>query len=517
MKMIKRTMILGLCLAVAMCSFSGCAKESDTTTVHSNKDIDLNHSAITDYTTDTITSITAENKFELDDEELIWNKPTYKINYCDLKIANAGFFSEGLCAFQDERTGFWGYMDTNFNVVIQPKFNNACAFNCGLAAVYDGDKWGFINKTGLYVIEPIYSNVYYKYNDDYIHSNAYKEGSMGFMGGYAVVDFDDTKEYVIDSIGNTVNVLDQGNMSEYGGTYEGTDIIYLSNLSSMSMGNTKFETISDNKFSEIRPLGWWSETVCCASKFVGAATFDGGYKEYIIDKYGNIVLNLEDFDKKYEYSIITNNSYTLQRKSSENTYHTALFDLSSNEIIPYYYTSILPLCAEGDAMYYIGYFNNDECELIDNNGKVLNYDWFDESKCTWAQICKVFGERSNEKFMFIVTDSSASLVNLTKNEVAFKITDISQIPSRSIRDNKKNFYADDDTMHTYIYNNYFLITDEFDMGYLYSIDGDFIREITTGYNPAGVNNDIVSLNLSEGIICDNIDNVHDIRTFLKLS
>lgn len=497
-------MILGFCLAVTMCSFLGCAKESDTTTVHPDKDNDLDCS-----------TITVENKFELDNDELIWNEPT-KINYCDLKIANAGFFSEGLCAFQDEKTGFWGYMDTDFKVVIQPEFYNACAFNCGLAAVYNGDKWGFINKTGSYVIEPIYNNVYYKYHTDIFHSKAYKEASMGFIDDYALVDFGDTQKYVIDSIGNIVyTTLNHG--ATYGGTYDGEDIIQLIDG---SMGNAKFDTISDNKFIDISHFSI-GNNVCCASKFALAYTYDDHFevKDQIIDKYGNIILEYPYY-KEYEYSIITNNSYTLQRESSENTYHTALFDLSSNEIIPYYYTSILPLCKEGDAMYYIGYFNNDECELLDNNGNVLNYDWFDESKCTWAQMCKVFGERSDENFMFIVTDSSASLVNLTKNEVAFEITDISQIPSRPRRDEMKNFHVYNDNhyaMSTYIYNDYFLITDSFDNGYLYSIDGNFIREITVGYRSAGTNDDIVSLNLSEGIICDNIDNDHGIRTFLKLS
>ena len=48
----------------------------------------------------------------------------------------------------------YGYIDQTGKFVIEPEFNYVYWFSEGLAAVMIGTKWGFIDKTGNVVIEP---------------------------------------------------------------------------------------------------------------------------------------------------------------------------------------------------------------------------------------------------------------------------------------------------------------------------------------------------------------------------
>lgn len=92
------------------------------------------------------------------------------------QFAGAGDFSEGLAVVATGRNRRdEGYIDETGKFVIEPRFDKARAFSEGLAAVgvretwrvIDGEKtlvgsihpsytWGYINRTGAYVVEPKY-------------------------------------------------------------------------------------------------------------------------------------------------------------------------------------------------------------------------------------------------------------------------------------------------------------------------------------------------------------------------
>lgn len=59
--------------------------------------------------------------------------------------------SNGLLVY--DFRGKYGYMDRKGNVVIEPQFDDAEQFSEGLACVKIGDKTGYINKTGAFVID----------------------------------------------------------------------------------------------------------------------------------------------------------------------------------------------------------------------------------------------------------------------------------------------------------------------------------------------------------------------------
>ncbi len=81
-------------------------------------------------------------------EELIWLKD-YSWNGC---------FSEGLIAVCKD--GYWGYVDGHNNIKIDFMFNDAYAFEHGRAVVSGQEMRGVIDKTGNYIIEPKYKDIW---------------------------------------------------------------------------------------------------------------------------------------------------------------------------------------------------------------------------------------------------------------------------------------------------------------------------------------------------------------------
>jgi WG containing repeat len=88
---------------------------------------------------------------------------TGKMVIKDRFVENAHSFSEGLAAFQaginyTYGQSKWGYLDKTGNWGIQPQFDVAADFSEGLAAVSvrvqksDRDRWGYIDRTGTLVI-----------------------------------------------------------------------------------------------------------------------------------------------------------------------------------------------------------------------------------------------------------------------------------------------------------------------------------------------------------------------------
>ena len=115
-----------------------------------------------------------------------------------VKISQSGGdwmnFSEELSWYRDETTGKYGYIDTKCNVVIHPKYINCQDFSDGLAAVQDNNElWGFIDKTGKYIIEPMFTNM-----------------PSSFCSGYAKVKDKAGQVHFIDKAGKIVWTPENG-------------------------------------------------------------------------------------------------------------------------------------------------------------------------------------------------------------------------------------------------------------------------------------------------------------------
>jgi len=144
-------------------------------------------------------------------------------------------FSEGLSAIYDIPSKKWGYIDITGNYFIEPIYDFAFSFSEGLASVsIDGRRtYGYINKSGDFVIEPQFEDtrsfsegfavVWSNNKRGYINTTGevvipYIYDSAGnFSGGYAIVGIGN--EYkVIDKSGNEI-VIPNTNPADYLGEY----------------------------------------------------------------------------------------------------------------------------------------------------------------------------------------------------------------------------------------------------------------------------------------------------------
>ncbi|ENA9430640.1 WG repeat-containing protein, partial [Campylobacter coli] len=68
-------------------------------------------------------------------------------------------FSEGLAGVK--LNGRWGFIDRSGKFVIKPKFDSIWDFSEGLAKVELNRKYGFMDKNGKIVIEPKFDDIGY--------------------------------------------------------------------------------------------------------------------------------------------------------------------------------------------------------------------------------------------------------------------------------------------------------------------------------------------------------------------
>jgi hypothetical protein len=134
-------------------------------------------------------------------------------------VSSVYFFSENLAAFFDTTKNAFGYIDIDGNVVIPGKFSVVNSFNEGLAAVKMADtskiesnkfsiefddfnskfKYGYINKSGNFEIEPIFNSA-----TDFSNGKAFvniQAEDLSTEEGYAL----SMDGYVINKKGNTLS------------------------------------------------------------------------------------------------------------------------------------------------------------------------------------------------------------------------------------------------------------------------------------------------------------------------
>lgn len=132
----------------------------------------------------------------------------------------------------------YGYELANGISVIEPRFNDARPFSEGLAPVYNGYRWGYINKDGGYVIKPKFGGyeVWEK-----VLVNPFVNGTAAvYMGADNVEGFTSGniggREFaLIDTKGNVIKEFDdlypswygseEGNLGEYHAALDGKGYI----------------------------------------------------------------------------------------------------------------------------------------------------------------------------------------------------------------------------------------------------------------------------------------------------
>lgn len=285
-----------------------------------------------------------------------------KITYLDKTWAELGLYSEGLIAAKDKTSGLWGYIDKTGEYVIEPAFYDAFPFSEGLAAVKTVTGfYSFIDKTGKEVIKGEYSDIstslaglkkYYNFNKGYALVN---------LGG----DSHNVKPTLIDTKGNIIkgNEIDYIDFEDCGDFLVGVNDIYSSNSDTNGIYDFKYDKIADCS-------GIFAST---DNKYVMTKTrnYDNENDEYTYRAYdgnGNVVFDEKDLIGKLgadcEYYI--KNEYVIAKKNMNSVNTCAVYDLQLNEIIaPGKYKSAFPISDD----LFIVTNNAGNWAIIDKTGK----------------------------------------------------------------------------------------------------------------------------------------------------
>lgn len=145
--------------------------------------------------------------------DAILSRPTTVL---DLSIyENNARFSDGLIHAYDRKEARWGYMDRTGNFVIQPIYTNAAPFSEGLARVEvikDGEeKIGFIDRSGRFAISPIFNSD----GDFHRNSTDFSDGLASLTEGLAPTVTDEAKFVYIDKSGAIVHSTGFFNASSF--------------------------------------------------------------------------------------------------------------------------------------------------------------------------------------------------------------------------------------------------------------------------------------------------------------
>lgn len=95
--------------------------------------------------------------------------------------------------------GQWGYINKTGSYIINPQFDFACNFQSGAAVVKVGDKYGLIDESGKYLISPQYTDfgTHVMCNRIWFADDAGKNGFLDVTGKVVIpAQFDDFRSGV---------------------------------------------------------------------------------------------------------------------------------------------------------------------------------------------------------------------------------------------------------------------------------------------------------------------------------
>jgi hypothetical protein len=129
-----------------------------------------------------------ESKTEEDFMEVIYNNFKWinvNIDEFETKFDNVNNFSDGFaCVRLGDK---WGFIDKSGKYLVEPKFDYVYCFNESFAGVRLVDKWGFIDKSGKYVVEP-------KFDDAFSFLEGFAGVKLGSKWGF----IDKSGKYVVE-------------------------------------------------------------------------------------------------------------------------------------------------------------------------------------------------------------------------------------------------------------------------------------------------------------------------------
>lgn len=111
-----------------------------------------------------------------------------KLAFPDKIFRDGGAFSEGLAYVRDTKSHSYGYIDRTGAYVIPPIYGEALSFSEGLAPVYSliKEKWGYIDHNGNVIIDFKFNRAY-PFKDGYAFVAGEKIGFINYQGKYCML------------------------------------------------------------------------------------------------------------------------------------------------------------------------------------------------------------------------------------------------------------------------------------------------------------------------------------------
>lgn len=241
-----------------------------------------------------------------------------------------GDFSSGLAGALDTKTYKVGYVNTDGEWAIKPKFDQAGEFIDGIAGVTINDKSGYIDTEGNWIAEPEFSQAF------------------SFSDGLALVTDQDDNRYYIDIKGE--KVLDAPAGAE-----------------SFHEGRAVVMTIDENEndvFGVIDKDGKW---IVEPGDFILTGYSDGLCKALLDGKVGYLDLNGKwAIEPKFESA--EDFSGGLAAATDDETGLCGYIDKNGEWIIEPQYSEVMPFTADGYAYVNAG---DDGLHIIDKDGNII--------------------------------------------------------------------------------------------------------------------------------------------------
>lgn len=241
-----------------------------------------------------------------------------KIKVLEKSWKNIGQYSEGLCPVQDNANGLWGYVDKSGEYVIKPTYYDAYPFSEALAAVKNKKgTFDFIDKTGKIVFQSNYTSI----------SSRYNGAVKGFLGGYALVCMQKSnkEQFGLSLINKTGKIVAQDDYFlriSYYGLKKGPFIDCQDNIVNMQYNKVK---LPEGRGREID---------------FSFSTKYSLFADNVVDEKGTIIFDASGIEAT---SLGLTDNYLVAKKNVNGVMTSAVYDFSGKVVIDYNYKEIYPV------------------------------------------------------------------------------------------------------------------------------------------------------------------------------
>lgn len=281
-----------------------------------------------------------------------------RVEVLDKTFKEIGQWSEGVCPVLDPSTGLWGYVDKTGEYVIQPQYYEALPFSEDLAAVKGATgMYSFIDKSGKSAFAGEFSSV----------ESRYLRSLVGFADGFAAVrEKGGGNRKLIDKSGAVSKELDGNGPNIILQTQYANHGEFLLQMNGGQMYDKQYNEICK---VDGRPQFSYTNTSSASFLFSDTTKYlvvegDSGY--YVVDATGKTVFEQKQIPGPVDKMGITDD-YVIATRRVNDIKTAAVFNLDGSVVFDFQYKEIYPMTKD----IFVAVNNAGVCGVIDKTGKEL--------------------------------------------------------------------------------------------------------------------------------------------------